>query len=49
MDASGINRKLKDLDELEKRVRQTVSPSQLLLKQIAEERENLLNPKGVSK
>lgn len=45
MDASAINRKLKELDALEKRLRQTVNPSMVLLKQIAEERQALLNPK----
>lgn len=44
MDASAINRKLKELDALEKRLRQTVNPSQILLKQVQEERNALLNP-----
>lgn len=44
MDASTINRKLKELDALEKRLRQTVNPSQVLLKQVQEERHALLNP-----
>lgn len=44
MDASAIMRKVKELDALEKRLRQTVNPSQVLLKQIQEERNNLLNP-----
>lgn len=44
MDASAINRKLKELDALEKRLRQTVNPSQVLLKQIDDERKALLNP-----
>lgn len=45
MDASSINRKLKELDALEKRVRQSVNPSQILLANIKREREELLNPK----
>lgn len=45
LDASAINRKLKELDALEKRLRQTVNPSAVLLKQIADERAALLNPK----
>lgn len=45
MDASAINRKLKELDALEKRLRQTVNPSTVLLKQIENERQALLNPK----
>nr|AVQ10156.1 hypothetical protein [Gokushovirinae environmental samples] len=44
MDASTINRKLKELDALEKRLRQSVNPSQVLLKQIDDERKALLNP-----
>lgn len=45
MEAAAINRKLKELDALEKRLRQTVNPSQVLLLQIKKEREELLNPK----
>lgn len=44
MDAAAINRKLKEIDALEKRIRQTVNPSQVLLRQIEEERKQLLNP-----
>lgn len=44
MEAAGINRKLKELDSLEKRLKQQVNPSQILLKQIQEERAALLNP-----
>lgn len=45
MEAASINRKLKEIDALEKRLRQTVNPSQVLLKQLAQERDALLNPK----
>lgn len=44
MDASAVLRRVKELDALEKRLRQTVNPSQVLLKQIHEERNALLNP-----
>lgn len=45
MDAVSINRKVKELDALEKRIRQTVNPSSVLLAQIKKERDELLNPK----
>lgn len=45
MNAGAIQRKLKDLDALEERVKQTVNPSAVLLAQIRKEREELLNPK----
>lgn len=40
-----VLRDLKALDELEKRVRQVVNPSKILLEQIAKQRDELLNPK----
>lgn len=49
MDAVSINRKLKELDALEKRLRQTVNPSKILLEQIAKEKQELLNPKEPGK
>lgn len=43
MNASATLRKLKDLDQLEARVKQMVNPSPKLLKQIADERQALLS------
>lgn len=45
MDLTAANRKLKELDALEKRVRQSVNPSKILLRQIDEQRSEILNPK----
>lgn len=42
MNASSVLRKLKDLDALETRVKQTVNPSPKMLQQIAAEKEALL-------
>lgn len=42
MDASKVIRQLKDLDTLEKRIKQTVNPSKILLQQIAAKRNELL-------
>lgn len=44
MDASARLRKLESLDKLEKRVRELVNPSKVLLAQIAKERTALLEP-----
>lgn len=48
MKASGIERKLKELDKLEERLRQTANPSKVLLDGIKAEREALLNPSSLS-
>lgn len=45
MDLLKVSRELKELDAMEKRIRQTVNPSKVLLKQIEERREELLHPK----
>lgn len=42
MNASSILRKLKDLDQLEARIKQTVNPSPKMLQDIAKERTELL-------
>lgn len=42
---AAIDRELKALDSLEKRVKQTVNPSQVLLREIQKKRDELLNPK----
>lgn len=43
MNASGILRKLKDLDALEKRIKEMVNPSPKMLQQIADERKAALS------
>ena len=47
MDAAKLKRELDSLDQLEKRVRATVKPSEILLREIAKKRDELLNPKEV--
>lgn len=42
MDAMKIMRELNALDALEKRINQTVNPSQILLEQIRIKRQNLI-------
>lgn len=46
MNASSTLRKLKDLDQLEKRVKEMVNPSPKMLQQIAAEKESLLKGEG---
>lgn len=42
--AARLKRELEDLDKLEQRVKQTVAPSQVLLREIEKKRHELLNP-----
>lgn len=44
MDAVKLKRELDTLDALEKRIKQTVKPSQVLLREIEKKRHELLNP-----
>lgn len=46
MNLQAIRRKLDDLAKLEARVKQTVNPSAILLKEIQKQRDELLNPKA---
>lgn len=46
MNASSVLRKLKDLDQLETRVKAMVNPSPKMLQEIEQERKALLEGKG---
>lgn len=46
MDAAKVKRELDSLDALEKRVKQQAKPSDVLLREIAKRRDELLNPKA---